>query len=316
MIKAFAHFLTFSVFKIQQGSYLGEAVSFFIYDIIKIFFLLLVIIFIVSLIRSYISPEKIKNILSKNNKYVGYLLAGLLGIITPFCTCSAIPMFLGFVEAGVPLGITFTFLVASPMINEVALVLLWGLFGWKIALLYIVSGFIIAIISGFIIEKIKPEKLLADFIFKKRENKEIKETALSFKQKIDFATNYTKDIIKKVWIFIVIGVGVGAFIHGYVPTDFLVKYAGQGAWYSVPLAVLLGIPLYSNAAGVVPLVSVLVDKGMAMGTALAFMMAVVGLSFPEFLILKQVMKTRLIVIFACIVGLGIIITGYIFNFVL
>jgi uncharacterized protein len=316
MIKLFADWLTFSVFNITPKTLLAEAVNFFIYDTIKIMLLMIVIIFIVSIIRSFLPPEKIRKILSHEKKYFGNVLASLLGIITPFCTCSAIPLFLGFLEAGVPLGTTFSFLVASPMINEVALVLLFGLFGWKIALMYIVSGLIIAILSGIVIGHLKVENLLEEFVIKNNKNTTLQLPSLTWKQRFNYAKNYTIGIIKKVWAYILIGVGIGAWIHGYVPTDFLAQYASADKWYAVPLAVLIGIPLYSNAAGVIPLVGVLSEKGVAMGTSLAFMMAVTGLSFPEFMILKKIMKVKLIVIFAGIVGLGIIFTGYLFNLVL
>ncbi len=316
MIKLFADWLTYSIFNIAPKTVLAEAVNFFIYDTIKIFLLMAVIIFVVSIIRSFLPPEKVRNILSHEKKYFGNILASLLGIITPFCTCSAIPLFLGFLEAGVPLGATFSFLVASPMINEVALVMLLGLFGWKISLLYIASGLGIAILSGIIIGKMNVGKLVAGFVTKSRKNGMLKMPTLTWKQRADYARNYTFGIIKKVWLYIIIGVGVGAWIHGYVPTDFLAQYAGSDKWYAVLLAVLIGIPLYSNAAGVVPLVGALTEKGVAMGTTLAFMMAVTGLSLPEFMILKKVMKVKLIVIFAGIVGLGIIFTGYLFNLVL
>lgn len=316
MIKLFADWLTYSIFNITPHTLLAEAVDFFIYDTIKIFLLLGMIIFVVSIIRSFLPPEKIRNILSSEKKYFGNVLASLLGIITPFCTCSAIPLFIGFLEAGVPLGTTFSFLVASPMINEVALVLLFGMFGWKIALIYIISGLFISIISGIVIGHLRVEGLVAEFIYKNKFNGQIQLPEMTWKQRIDYAKNYTIDIIKKVWIYIIIGIGVGAWIHGYIPADFLAEYASSDKWYAVPLAVLIGIPLYSNAAGVIPLVGVLSEKGVSMGTSLAFMMAVTGLSLPEFMILKKVMKVKLIVIFAGIVGIGIIFTGYLFNFVL
>lgn len=314
MIKLLADWLTYSVFNITPQTLLAEAVNFFIYDTIKIMLLMIVIIFIVSIIRSFLPLEKIRTILSGDKKYSGNVLASLLGIVTPFCTCSAIPLFLGFLEAGVPLGTTFSFLVASPMINEVALVMLLGLFGWRVALIYIASGLVISILSGIIIGKLRVENLVEEFIFKNDQTLML--PSLTWKQRIDYAKNYTTGIIKKVWIYIIIGIGLGAWIHGYVPTDFLAHYASSNNWYAVPLAVLVGIPLYSNAAGVIPLVGVLSEKGVAMGTSLAFMMAVTGLSLPEFMILKRVMKTKLIVIFASIVGLGILFTGYLFNLIL
>ena len=294
----------------------ANAVNFFIYDTIKIFILLSIIIFFVSIIRSFLPPEKIRSILSRKNKYVGNILASLLGIITPFCSCSAIPLFLGFIQAGVPLGTTFSFLVASPMINEVALILLLGMFGWKIALMYIVSGLFISIFSGIIIGKMKVEKLVEPFVFENKINEEIILQTMTKKERIIYAKNYTLDILKKVWPYILIGIGIGAWIHGFVPADFLAQYASAGKWYAVPLAVLIGIPLYSNVAGIIPLVSVLTEKGVAIGTTLAFMMSVTALSLPEFMILKRVMKTRLILIFTGIVALGIIFTGYLFNLVL
>lgn len=316
-LQLLADWLTYSFFKIIPGTLLASAVDFFILDTMKIAILLLVIIFIISFVRTYLPPEKVRLFLVKRNKLAGYVLASLFGIITPFCSCSAVPLFLGFVEAGVPLGATFSFLVSSPMINEVALVLLIGLFGWKIAAIYIVSGLLIAIVSGLIISRLKVEYLVADFVWG---HGQIANSSLiakmTFKERLAYSRDYALDIVKKVWLYIIIGVGLGAWIHGYVPADFLALYAGADKWYAVPLATLIGIPLYSNAAGVIPLVSALTGKGVALGTTLAFMMAVTALSLPEFMILKKVMKTRLIAIFALIVGVGIVFTGYLFNAVL
>lgn len=313
-VEFFANWLTYTIFSIPRGTLLAEAVNFFVFDTIKIFILLIVIIFAVTVLRTFLPPQKIKNVLSHRYKFIGNILAALFGIITPFCTCSAIPLFLGFIEAGVPLGVTFSFLIASPMINEIAIVLLLGLFGWKIALLYIVSGLIIAIVSGMIIGQLKLENQITEIAFDQKTA--VSAEKLTWDDRIKFGKRYTANIIKKVWPYILIGIGVGAFIHGYAPTDFLVKYAGSDKWYAVPVATLIGIPLYSNAAGIIPLVSTLTEKGVAMGTTLAFMMAVTGLSLPEFMILKKVMKPKLIFIFASIVGLGILFTGYLFNFVL
>ena len=315
-IKLLADWLTYFAFSITPKTLLADAVNFFIYDTIKIFILISVIIFCVSIIRSYLPPEKIRAILSRKNKYTGNVIASLLGIITPFCSCSAIPFFLGFIQAGVPLGTTFSFLVASPMINEVALVLLLGLFGWKIAFVYIVSGLIISILSGIIIGKMKVENLVEPFVYQNTINVNINMPTMTRKERIFYARDYTLDILKKVWIYILIGIGIGAWIHGYVPADFLAQYAGSGKWYAVPLAVLIGIPLYSNAAGVIPLVSALTEKGVSMGTTLAFMMSVTALSLPEFMILKKVMKLKLIFIFIGIVAIGITFTGYLFNWIL
>jgi hypothetical protein len=315
-IQLLADWLTYSVFHISHGSLLASAVNFFIFDTIKILILITVIIYIVSLIRSFLPPEKIRKILSHKYQFTGNILAALFGIVTPFCSCSAVPLFLGFVEAGVPLGVTFSFLVASPMINEVALIMLLGMFGWKIALIYIISGLIIAILAGIVIGKLNVEDLVEEFVYKHKINATADIAEMSWKDRTDYAKTYTLDILKKVWPYILIGISIGAWIHGYVPTDFLAQYAGRDKWYAVPLATIIGIPLYSNAAGVIPLVSVLTEKGVAMGTTLAFMMAVTGLSLPEFMILKKVMRTKLIVIFAIVVGVGIIFTGYLFNMVI
>jgi len=315
-IQLLADWLTYTIFAITPETIQAEAINFFIYDTIKIFILLAVIIFFVSIIRSYLPPQKVRAILARKNEYSGNVLASLLGIITPFCSCSAIPLFLGFVQAGVPLGTTFSFLVASPMINEVALILLLGMFGWKIALMYIASGLVISIFSGIVIGKMKIENLVEPFVYQNTINGNVELPAMTNKERVIYARDYTLDILGRVWLYILIGIGVGAWIHGYVPADFLAQYAGSDKWYAVPLAVLVGIPLYSNAAGIIPLVSALTEKGVAIGTTLSFMMAVTALSLPEFMILKRVMKTKLIFIFAGIVGLGIIFTGYLFNAVL
>lgn len=315
-VKLLADWLTYKILNFMPDTLPANAVNFFIYDVVKIFILLAIIIFIVSIVRSYLPPEKVRAILSRKNKYSGNVLASLLGIITPFCSCSAVPLFLGFVQAGVPLGVTFSFLVASPMINEVALVLLLGMFGWKIAVIYIITGLFISVFSGIVIGKLKVEKLIQPFVFENKINGNINLLEMSTKQRVVYAGNYTVSILKKVWPYVVLGIGIGAWIHGYVPADFLAKYAGAGNWYAVPLAVLVGIPLYSNAAGIIPLVGALTEKGVAMGTTLAFMMSVTALSLPEFMILKKVMKLRLIFIFAGVVGIGIMLTGFLFNIIL
>jgi uncharacterized protein len=315
-LQAIADWLTFNLLGLGHETTLAGAVNFFIFDTIKIFLLLTVIIFFVSLIRTFLPAERVRDVLAQRGKYFGHVLAGLLGIVTPFCSCSAVPLFLGFVQAGIPLGVTFSFLVSSPMINEVALVLLLGMFGWKVALLYIGSGMIIAIVAGIVIGAMRVESLVAEFAFQGKAQASFHGAKMQWKERWEFSRDYTLEILKKVWPYIIAGIGIGAWIHGYVPTDFLARYAGADRWYAVPLAVLIGIPLYSNAAGVIPLVSALTEKGVAMGTTLAFMMAVTGLSLPEFMILKNVMKTRLILIFAGVVGAGIMVTGYMFNLLL
>ncbi|MDD4628680.1 MAG: permease [Candidatus Peribacteraceae bacterium] len=309
--------LTFRIFGLAPESHLGEAVRFFIEDTLKIFLLLLVISFAVSFVRTFLPPEKVRKILVHRFPVAGNVLAALIGIITPFCTCSAIPLFLGFLEAGVPLGVTFSFLVASPMVNEVALVLLLSMFGWKIALLYAVSGVAIAIFAGVLIGLLRVEHLVVRIPESERGCGCGRNSAVSsLTDRLARAGNYSVNIVRRVWLYIVIGVGIGAWMHGYVPADALVRFAGADKWYAVPFATLIGIPLYANAAGIMPLVGVLTEKGVAIGTSLAFMMAVTGLSLPEFLILRKVMHSKLIFLFAATVGAGIIFIGYLFNILL
>ncbi len=315
MLKQFAAYVVFNLFSLEPGTHLGEAINFFIYDTVKVFFLLTVIIFFVALIRSYFPPERTRRILSRKRQYLGNGLAGLLGIVTPFCSCSAVPLFIGFVESGVPLGVTFSFLISSPMINEVALVLLLGLFGLKIALLYVGTGLLVSIVAGIAIGKLKMEKYVQDYIYQmKVGSAEIPEQ--KFREKVEYAKDYTKNLLKRIWPYVLIGIGVGGFIHGYVPSDFLVKYAGPDNPFAVPVAVLIGVPLYSNAAGTIPVVQALMGKGMPIGTVLAFMMAVTALSFPEAVILKNVLKIRLLLIFFGIVAAAIVAVGYLFNAIL
>jgi uncharacterized membrane protein YraQ (UPF0718 family) len=275
--------------------------------------MLTVIIFAVSVIRSFFPPEKVKKILANKAEFVGNILAALLGIITPFCSCSAVPVFIGFLEAGVPLGVTLTFLIASPMINEVALVLLWGLFGAKIALIYIGTGMFVAVVGGFILGRIPAvEGMVEDYVWEIRMG-EVVLPELTWRDRIDQAKLHTQDILKRVSLYVLIGIGVGALIHGYAPVDFVAKYAGRDNPLAVPLAVLIAIPLYSNAAGTIPIVQALMAKGMPLGTVLAFMMAVTAISFPEMVILRKVLKVKLLAIFAGILTVAIIIVGYLFN---
>ena len=315
-LQTFADRLVYGVLGLGRDTLAGGAVNFFIFDTIKIFILLVCIIYAVSILRTFLPPAKVRDIILKKSRLSGHLWASALGIITPFCTCSAIPLFLGFVQTGIPLGITFSFLVASPMINEVALVMLFGMFGFKIAAIYAFSGFTIAVISGLIIGRLKLEHLLEGFDLSKRVKNVVFGTEMPWAERFSFAWEYTADILKTVWPYVTIGVGLGAWIHGYVPQNLLARYAGPDKWYAVPLATLIGIPLYSNAAGVIPLVSALTEKGVALGTTLVFMMAVTGLSLPEFLILRRVMKLKLLFIFFGIVGAGIIFTGFLFNYIM
>ncbi len=315
MLKSFADYIVFTIINLAPGSRAGEALDFFIYDTLKIFLLLTTIIFVVAIIRSSFPPERTKRILSHKREYIGNTLAALLGIVTPFCSCSAVPLFIGFVESGVPLGVTFSFLISSPMVNEVALIMLWGLFGWKIALIYIGTGLLVAIFAGIFIGKLKMEKHVQDYVWEMQVgNAEIK--ILTFREKIDYAREYTLGLLKKIWPYVVVGVGIGAFIHGYVPQDFLARWAGRDNPFAVPVAVALGVPLYSNAAGVIPIVQALTAKGMAMGTVLAFMMAVTALSLPEAVILSNVLKKPLLATFFGIVALAIVFVGYLFNAIL
>jgi hypothetical protein len=315
VFKKFAAYVVFNLLNLEPGTHLGEAINFFIYDTMKVFFLLIVIIFFVAIIRSYFPPERTRRILSRKRQYLGNGLAGLLGIVTPFCSCSAVPLFIGFVESGVPLGVTFSFLISSPMINEVALVLLLGLFGLKIALLYVGTGLLVSIIAGIAIGKLRMEKYVQDYIYQvKVGSAEIPQQ--KFREKIEYARDYTKDLLKRIWPYVLIGIGVGGFIHGYVPSDFLIRYAGPDNPFAVPVAVLIGVPLYGNAAGTIPIVQALMGKGMPIGTVLAFMMAVTALSFPEAVILKNVLKIRLLLIFFGIVAAAIIAVGYLFNAIL
>jgi uncharacterized membrane protein YraQ (UPF0718 family) len=311
-----ASYMTYDLVGLEKGSRLGESLHFFIFETTKIFFLLAVIIFVVSVIRSYFPPEKTKGILAYKREFIGNILAALLGIATPFCSCSAVPLFIGFVEAGVPLGVTFSFLISSPMVNEVAVVLLWGLFGWKIAMIYVGSGLLVAIFGGLVIGRLGLEKWIEDYVFKIQTGG-IRETIRqTFGERVAYAKINTADILRRVWLFVVIAIGVGGFIHGYAPQDFLVHYAGRGNPFAVPLAVAVGVPLYSNAAGVIPIVYALMEKGMSMGTVLAFMMAVTALSLPEMIILRKVLKAPLLAVFTAIMAATIVAVGYLFNWIL
>ncbi|MGE5174694.1 MAG: permease [Betaproteobacteria bacterium] len=317
MLKAFAYYLVYSVFGMAQGNRLSNALEFLIYDAIKIFLLLSVIIFAVSVIRSFFPPERTKRILSHKREFIGNILAAFLGIVTPFCSCSAVPLFIGFVEAGVPLGVTFSFLISSPMVNEVAVVLLWGLFGWKIAVIYMAAGLSVAIVAGFIIGKMRLERWVEEYVYKIHSMGTASGIAKqTLKDRLVYARVNTVEILQKVWLFVIIAIGIGGFIHGYAPDDFLARYAGNGNPFAVPLAVAIGVPLYSNAAGVIPIVYALMEKGLSMGTVLAFMMAVTALSLPEMIILRKVIKPPLLAVFVSIMTLTIIGVGYLFNAIL
>lgn len=308
--------LVYEWLAMPRGDKLSGALNFFIYDTVKIIFLLTVIIFAVTLLRSYFSTEKVREYLSKKHEFTGNVLAALFGIITPFCSCSAIPLFLGFLQARIPLGVTFSYLISAPLNNEIAIAMLFTMFGWKVTVLYIGFGLLVAIIGGIVIGRMGLEKEI--LIEVKTVDGEIKAQSqkIAFDVRIKEAAEYTKDILHKIWLYILVGVGAGAFIHGYVPTEFVASIAGADNIFAVPIATLLGVPMYSNAAGVMPLIEVLTAKGMLMGTALSFMMAVTALSLPEAMILKRVMSMKLIGIFFGTVTLGIIGVGYLFNAIL
>jgi uncharacterized membrane protein YraQ (UPF0718 family) len=313
----FSDWLVYDVFRMSAGARITEAVRFFIFDFPKVLLLLILISFAVGIIRSYFTPDKTRRALAGKRTFTGNVLASVLGIVTPFCSCSAIPMFIGFVESGVPLGITFSFLISSPMINEVAVVMLYGMFGWQVALIYILMGLIIAITSGWVIGRLKLEKWVEDWVYATQLGEgDISEDKLTFDDRIKFGYDSMIGIVKKVWLFIAIGIAIGAGMHGYVPAEFLSSFMGKANWYAVPLATLIGIPLYSNAAGILPIVAVLVEKGAAIGTALSFMMATIALSLPEMIMLRKILKLPLILSFIGIVGIGIMLVGFLFNLII
>jgi uncharacterized membrane protein YraQ (UPF0718 family) len=299
-----------------QG-HLGSALAFFFYDAPKVLMLLALVVLGVTFMQTFITPERTRDLLVQRAGAWGNLLAAILGIFTPFCSCSAIPLFIGFVRVGVPLGVTFSYLVSAPMVNEVALFMLLGMFGWKIALIYAGTGLVIAFLAGWAIGKLKMEKELEPWVLELAYNPQAApEQHLSFAERLDTAVQGVKDIVGKVWPYLLVGIAVGAFIHGYVPQDLMARFLGKGSWWSVPLAVLIGVPLYSNAAGVIPIVQALLGKGAALGTTLAFMMAVIGLSLPETIILRKVLRPRLIIVFVGVVATGIMLVGYLFNFIM
>ena len=301
------------MFSLPAGTRFTETLRFFIFEVLKVLLLLTLIIFVVGVIRSWFSPERTRKALEGKSLFTGNVMAATLGIVTPFCSCSAIPLFLGFIESGIPLGVTFSFLIAAPMINEVAVILLFGLFGWKTALIYVLTGLLIAIASGWVIGLLHLEKWVEDWVYQIRAGAHPEDEELNWAARLKMGFTASKEIVGKVWLYVMIGIAVGAAVHGYVPQDFMASFMGKSAWYSVPLSVLIGIPLYSNAAGIIPVVSALLEKGAALGTSLAFMMSVIGLSLPEMIILRKVLKMPLIFTFIGIVGTGIMVVGFLFN---
>lgn len=304
---------------LTRGTHFAEAVHFFFYDTPKVLLLLTGIVFLMGIIQTFFSPERTRALLSGKRLGVGNVMAAALGIVTPFCSCSAVPLFIGFLSAGVPMGVTFSFLISAPMVNEVALALLFGMFGWKVAALYLGLGLTVAIVAGFVIGELKMERHLEDWVraIHAGEVQAANGVQMNWVERFEAGLRHVKEIVGKVWPYILAGIALGAAIHGYVPEDFMASIMGKDApWWSVPAAVLLGVPMYTNAAGVIPVVEALIGKGAALGTVLAFMMAVIALSAPEMIILRKVLKPRLIATFAGVVAAGILLVGYVFNFVL
>jgi len=303
---------------LSRETHFGEATHFFLYDTPKVLMLLVAIVFLMGIVQTFFAPERTRALLSGKRVGVGNVLAASLGIVTPFCSCSAVPLFIGFLSAGVPLGVTFSFLVSAPMVNEVALVLLFGMFGWKVAALYLAMGLMVAIAAGFVIGKLGMERFLEDWVRKIQAGQLVAhaDAAISWTERFESGWTHVKQIVGKVWPYILLGIGLGAVIHGFVPEDFLASFMGKDVWWAVPAAVLLGVPMYSNAAGMIPIVQALIGKGAALGTVLAFMMAVIALSAPEMIILRKVLKPALIATFAAVVASGILLVGYAFNWLL
>jgi uncharacterized membrane protein YraQ (UPF0718 family) len=313
----FSLWITYDVFRIAPGTHLGDAVSFFLLDVPKVFMLLILVIWGVGVVRSFFTPERTRTILAGKREILGDVMAALLGVVTPFCSCSAVPLFIGFVEAGIPLGVTFAFLISAPMVNEIALVLLFGLFGWRIALIYMSMGLLIAMVTGWVIGRLHLERQVEDWVYEIRMGQTpALLQKLGWMNRIDYGLHQVREIVGRIWIYIILGIGAGAAIHGYVPEGFLGALMGQHAWWSVPAAVILGVPLYSNAAGIIPVVEALLAKGAALGTVLAFMMSIIAISFPEIVILRKVLKPKLLAVFVGVVAVGIIIVGFIFNLIM
>ena len=313
----FSHYFTYRLLGIQQGSHLGGSIQFFVYDAPKVMLLLTLVVFIIGMIRSFFTQERTRKYLAGKHESKGNVMAALLGIVTPFCSCSAVPLFLGFVQARVPLGVTFSFLIAAPMVNEIAVILLYGLLGWKVAAIYLGTGLMIAIVSGWIIGRFNLEHWIEEWVQEIRTTETvIIEEKLTFSDRIFRGLEAVRDIVGKVWLYVLAGIGIGAAIHGFIPEDFMAQIMGKEAWWSVPAAVVVGIPMYSSAAGIVPVVEALLGKGAALGTVLAFMMSVIALSLPEMIILRKVLKPKLIAVFIGVVGSGILFTGFLFNLII
>jgi uncharacterized protein len=311
-----SRWLTYDLLGLTPGRHLSAAVEFFVFETPKVLMLLTLVVFGVGIVRSFFTPERTRRILSGKRESVGNVLAALLGVVTPFCSCSAVPLFIGFVSTGVPLGVTFSFLISAPMVNEVALVLLFGLFGWKVAAIYLGTGLAIALVAGWVIGRLRLERWVEEWVYASRTGAAAPEANPTWPDRVHAGGEAVRDIVGRVWPYVLLGIAVGAGIHGYVPTGFMAAFMGKGAWWSVPLAVLIGVPMYANAASIIPIVQALLGKGAALGTVLAFMMSVIGLSLPEAIILRKVLKPRLIATFFGVVAAGILVVGYLFNVVL
>ncbi len=316
-VQPLSGWIVFRLLGSTADSHLGQSVAFFLYEAPKVLLLLALIVFLVGIVRSFFTAERARAILAGKRESVGNVLAALLGVVTPFCSCSAVPLFLGFVEVGIPLGVTLSFLISAPMVNEIALVLLFGLFGWKVAALYLVTGLIIAIVSGFVLGRMGLERHVESWVYESMKvGASYESEHLGFAGRVERGRDAVRDIVGKVWPWVLAGIAVGAGIHGYVPEGLLATFMGKSAWWSVPAAVLVGVPMYSNAAGIIPVVQALLGKGAALGTVLAFMMSVIGLSLPEIVILRKVLRPPLIAAFVGVVASGILVVGFLFNAVL
>jgi len=316
-LRPLSEWLTFRLLGLGPSSHLGQSVAFFLYDAPKVLLLLALIVFLVGIVRSFFTAERTRALLAVRRESVGNVLAAALGIVTPFCSCSAVPLFIGFVEVGIPLGVTLSFLISAPMVNEVALVLLFGLFGWKVAALYLVTGLSIAILAGFVLGRMKLERFVEPWVYESmRAEAGYQAERLGLAGRVEKGTEAVREVVGKVWPWVLLGIAVGAGIHGYVPEGLLAGVMGKGAWWSVPVAVLIGVPMYSNAAGIIPVVEALLGKGAALGTVLAFMMSVIALSLPEMIILRKVLRPPLIAAFVGVVAAGILLVGWLFNAVL
>ncbi|MDK2956663.1 MAG: uncharacterized protein PWQ57_2159 [Desulfovibrionales bacterium] len=310
----FSNWLVYDAMGLAQGGRLGSTLQFFAYDTPKVLMLLVLVVFFVGVLRSFVTVEWTRRFLAGKGEFAGNVLAALLGVVTPFCSCSAVPLFIGFVTAGIPMGVTFSFLISAPMVNEIALVMLYGLLGWKIAALYFATGVILAIAAGAVMGRLKLERFVEDWVLQIRAGEtDAASPAMGLNARLRFGAEAVKDIVGRVWKYVVLGIAVGAGVHGYVPEGFLAHIMGADAWWSVPAAVVVGVPLYTNAAGVIPIVQALLGKGAALGTVLAFMMSVIALSFPEMVILRKVLKPRLIAAFIAVTACGILLVGYLFN---